>query len=216
MTDDLVSRIASELIAAILAGDFRAGERLNEVHIARQMTTSRGPVREALRKLESQGLVVSRQRRGFFVREFTSGGLYEIYEARLCLELHSATIAVSRMTADNMAALWRHYEIIRAAATADDTQTQVMADFGFHLMIAEIAGNNYIHGLMRTLATETLAGIALVGNIARDPVYNAETHLPLLRAFEQGDVDTVRAALARHIESGRDEIIRFYEEKQLS
>ncbi|WP_333827242.1 GntR family transcriptional regulator [Pararhodobacter sp.] len=216
ITDDLVSQVASKLVAAILSGGFSAGERINEVHIAQQMNTSRGPVREALRKLESQGLIVSRPRHGFFVREYTSTELHEIYEARLCLELHAAQVAVERMTADDMAALWRQFEAIRTAATAADTQTQVLADFDFHLMIVQIAGNSCIHRLMRTLATETLAGITLIGNISRDPVYNAETHLPILHAFEKRDAQAVLAALAEHIESGRDEIIRRYKEKHLT
>ncbi|WP_201158399.1 FCD domain-containing protein [Rhodobaculum claviforme] len=208
IADDLVSAVAARLIAAILAGEVRGGERFNEVHIAQSMQTSRGPVREALRKLESQGLVVSRPRRGFFVRVYTAVDLHEIYEARLCLELHTTGVAVGRAGADDRAALWRAYGAIHTAAAAADTQAQVMADFAFHLLIAEIAGNSHIHALMRTLGTELLAGITLVGNISRDPVFNAETHLPVLRAFDARDAAAAQAAMAEHIESGRDEVLR--------
>ena len=208
LSDDLVSAIAAQIVAAILSGDLRPGTRCNEVHLAQAMQTSRGPVREALRKLESQGLVIARPRRGFFVRCYSAAELTEIYEARLCLELHTTGAAVTRATDEDRAALWRAYEKIRTAATASNTQAQVIADFEFHLLIAAIAGNSRIHGLMHTLATELLAGITLVGTISRNPVYNAETHLPVLRAFEAGDVAAARAALAEHIESGRDEVLR--------
>ncbi len=208
ITDDLVSAIAAQLVAAIVSGDLRPGARCNEVHLAQAMQTSRGPVREALRKLESQGLVIARPRRGFFVRGYTAAEITEIYEARLCLELHAAGVAVGRATPADRAALWRAYEAIRTAATAADTQTQVLADFDFHLLIARIAGNSRIHGLMQTLGNELLAGITLVGTISRNPVYNAETHLPVLRAFEAGDAAAAREALAGHIESSRDEVLR--------
>lgn len=208
IADDLVSAIAAQLVTAILAGDLRPGARCNEVHLAQAMRTSRGPVREALRKLESQGLVIARPRRGFFVRGYTAGEITEIYEARLCLELHAAAVAVERATPEDRAALWRAYEAIREAATAAATQAQVMADFEFHLLIARIAGNSRIHGLMQTLATELLAGITLVGTISRNPVYNAETHLPVLHAFEARDAAAARTALADHIVSGRDEVLR--------
>lgn len=205
--DDLVSRIASQLTAAIMAGELRADDRFNEVHIASAMRTSRGPVREALRKLESQGLVVSRPRRGFFVRGYTVRELHEIYEARLCLEVYAAGCAVARADADERAALWRAYEDILTAAAAD-TQAQVTADFDFHLLIVQIAGNTRIHGLMRTLATELLTSITLMGTITRNPVFNAETHLPILHAFDNRDAAAAQAALAEHIESGRDEVLR--------
>lgn len=211
-TPDLVSRVAADITMAVREGRLRAGERLNEVHIAQQMDISRGPVREALRKLESQGLVVSRPRRGFFVRGYTQAELIEIYELRLCLELRSAEVALERMNVAALANLQARFAEMRELARKDDRVAQVEADFAFHLAIAEIAGNGRIHSLMESLSTELLAGIALVARIARDPVHNADTHLPILRAFEERDLSALRLAVTEHLHSGRDVVIQMFRE----
>ncbi|MFM9500901.1 GntR family transcriptional regulator, partial [Streptomyces galilaeus] len=72
---------------------------LNELHLARDFGTSRAPVREAARLLESQGLVQASPRRGFFVRTLTATDLKDIYELRIGLEIFAAEIALSRITA---------------------------------------------------------------------------------------------------------------------
>src|SRR3982751_1496960 len=85
-TTTLKERIVQVLRDAILAGKLKPGERLNESRLARELSMSRVPVREALQRLEEQGLVVNIQRKGMFVVSLTEAEVQKINSLRLVLE----------------------------------------------------------------------------------------------------------------------------------
>jgi len=76
----LSETIGDELIRLIASGELKSGQRLNEVHLAESFGVSRGPVREAARELEGQGLVVSKPRQGFYIADFTAEQIVDLYE----------------------------------------------------------------------------------------------------------------------------------------
>jgi GntR family transcriptional regulator, gluconate operon transcriptional repressor len=80
----------------ILTGDFAMGERLNEAGIARQLGISRGPVREALKELRAEGLVLEAPRRGAFIVELTAKDVAEIYELRAAIETGAVRVLMAR------------------------------------------------------------------------------------------------------------------------
>ncbi len=78
--ESLSETIAEELFRLIAAGTLKSGQRLNEVHLSESFGVSRGPIREAARELEGQGLIISRPRQGFYVANFTAAQLTDLYE----------------------------------------------------------------------------------------------------------------------------------------
>lgn len=82
----LSDSVREELISLIVAGVLKPGQRLNEVHVAERLGVSRGPVREAARELEGQGLIVSRPRLGSFVADFTATEIVDLYEIKVWIE----------------------------------------------------------------------------------------------------------------------------------
>jgi DNA-binding GntR family transcriptional regulator len=102
-----VDRVYEALRAGILGGRYGFGERLGEIEVAAELGTSRTPVREALRRLGSEGLVELLPNRGGRVRTWTSQDLAETYELRAVLEGLGARRAASRITADQLAELAR-------------------------------------------------------------------------------------------------------------
>lgn len=82
----LTDKVKSELLRLIMAGGLSIGERLNEVRLAREMGVSRGPIREAARRLEGEGLIVSRPRQGFFVADMTADQIVEIYDFKTYID----------------------------------------------------------------------------------------------------------------------------------
>ena len=82
----LSDSVREELISLIVAGVLKPGQRLNEVHLAERLGVSRGPVREAARELEGQGLIVSRPRLGSFVADFTATEIVDLYEIKVWIE----------------------------------------------------------------------------------------------------------------------------------
>lgn len=79
---NLSETIGEELVRLIASGTLEPGQRLNEVHLAESFGVSRGPVREAARELEGQGLLVSRARQGFYVADFSPREIVDLYEVK--------------------------------------------------------------------------------------------------------------------------------------
>ncbi len=92
----IVDLVLRQLEGLFDANAFRPGERLNEVFLAQAMSVSHSSLREAARKLEQRGWLVSRPNRGFFVRSFTETEVTQIYEARFCLESLSGQKGLAR------------------------------------------------------------------------------------------------------------------------
>ena len=128
------------LTEKIMSGDLAPGARLRELHLAAELKTSQGPVREALRELEAIGLVVTEPYKGSRVREVTREDIREAYVVRATLEELAGTLAApgfkSKTThlADLAAA-------IREAARQRNISDYVKCDIAFHRAIVEAAGN---------------------------------------------------------------------------
>jgi DNA-binding GntR family transcriptional regulator len=209
---DLVNRIAASLSAAIMAGRFAPGDRLNEVHLAAELGVSRAPLREAARLLENRGLVVAHPRRGFFVRELTARALDEIYDLRICLERHAGLAVCARMTPEIAAALTE--QAGRIAAFADDPGRQVEEDFAFHRMICAFADNARALRVYDELTHEMRFGISVIGHLYADPQVIARTHDPVLEALLSGDGPRWIEAIGVHIGVARDHVVRLLAERE--
>ncbi|MCD6437060.1 MAG: GntR family transcriptional regulator, partial [Halomonas sp.] len=107
---NLVEQVADYLTQAIIQQHFLPGERLSEVQLSRDLGVSRAPVREAARLLESRGLLISKPRRGFFVRALNAVELEDVFDLRLCLERHAIQRLSERYSSDAERALKQQVE----------------------------------------------------------------------------------------------------------
>jgi DNA-binding GntR family transcriptional regulator len=196
---DLVSQIARVLTDTIVAGRLAPGAKLAEGALARELGVSRAPVREAARLLESQGLVVARRGRGFFVRAHSPSDIDDLYDLRICIEKHAAILAAQRLTPESRAALRRQLDVMHEAAAVDNPARQVEEDYRFHRLICEISGNTRLLKLFDDLASELRIVIGLIGRLYDDPHRIAQTHEPVLAAIEAGDTERIAAAVEYHL-----------------
>jgi DNA-binding GntR family transcriptional regulator len=169
---------------SITAGEFAMGERLVETRLAEDLGMSRAPVREALRRLLEEGLVVERAHHGMFVRSFESGEIVDLYNVRLALETAALRLFVRQ--AAPTAALWAQIERRRGAAREGRTLDVVAADFAFHEEVFRGSGNAILLDVFRKLAAQTLIAIALADQA---PAAVAEEHVPVVEALDRGDED---------------------------
>lgn len=211
-TTDLVQQIARQIINAIADGQLKPGERLTELRLSKEFGTSRAPVREALRLLESQGLVVSSPRRGFFVRTLTSDDLRDIYELRIGLEIHAADLALQRISDREFGLLRAQADKLYELAEEGSIGEQIFADFTFHRMLCAFGGNARLLKVYDDLAVEMRAGITLIGKLYDDPHKIAETHEPILEALQNKDRAKLREALRYHIGVARDEVVKLFKD----
>lgn len=123
----LASSAAEWITTRILNGDIAPGEKLAEVTLAEQMGVSRSPVREALRALSREGLIVIEPRRGAYVAELDRQHAADLYACRLLIEPESISLSVSVMDAERIARLGAVFRQMREAADAHDAASYVSA-----------------------------------------------------------------------------------------
>lgn len=126
---------------AILKGELEPGERLMEMQLAEQLGVSRTPIREAIRKLELEGLVLMIPRRGAIVAKITEKDLKDVLEVRASLERLSTKLACERMEEETIEELREAQEAFKAALRGDDITLQAQKDVEFHDVIYKSTNN---------------------------------------------------------------------------
>ena len=184
---------------AITTGKLEDGERLIEDKIARELKTSRGPVREALRQLEHEGFVVSYPYRGAVVLGVSDEEVHEVLiPVRLTLEKFSIPKAVARMDDADFAELAKEVWIMGEAAKANDLARSVDADMRFHELMLERSGQPHAAQVWRSIAPRIRAYFFRYGR-SGDLKRIAREHGELLAALQTRDAKTIARALDQHI-----------------
>lgn len=141
--------VAQAIRQALLEGRFKPGEYLSDTALAREMSVSRGPVREALLILAQQGLIVHSQNHGFSVLGFADRDHQEIDEIRLLLESLALSLAQTKMNDEEL----RKFEEFLASAATVSRQSPsadwVKSELEFHGMIWELSGNRWLASCLK-------------------------------------------------------------------
>ncbi|APX93420.1 GntR family transcriptional regulator [Halomonas sp. 1513] len=205
---NLVEQVADYLTEAIIARHFAPGVRLSEVQLSRDLGVSRAPVREAARLLESRGLLISRPRKGFFVRELNGDDLADVFDLRLCYERHAFELLASRFDEADHATLSRQVETMCALAKGSDDGCKIEADLRFHRLVFEMAGNRRLLKAFDDLSHELRLCMALIERTHAEPERIAANHWPLIEALASGEARRCREAVDYHIGVARDYVIQ--------
>jgi len=193
------AHVADVLRDAILTGQLGDGERLIEERIARELNTSRGPVREALRQLESEGFVRSYPYRGAAVLGVSDEEVQQVLiPVRLVLERYSFLKAAELMTDADFAELAKQVWLLGEAARADDLTRSVDADMRFHELVLEFANQPHTTQVWRSIAPRIRAYFFRYGRF-RSLEGIAEEHHALLAVMQTRVPDEIVTALDEHI-----------------
>jgi DNA-binding GntR family transcriptional regulator len=175
------------LVRGILEGDLGPGDRLIEMHIAKEYGTSQGPVREALRELEMLGFVRSEPHRGTYVRDPWQRGMVELYELRGALEEFAARMATPTMRHDT-GAIQAEVDGMAAAAVRDDVHAAVDHSERFHRLIIEASGNQLLETVWSSLSISNHTALTMV-TLSLDLATLAQSHQPIVDAIVAGDIE---------------------------
>jgi len=146
--------VFNTLRQAILTGELKPGERLMEIHLANRLGVSRTPIREAIRKLELEGLVTMIPRRGAEVAQITEKSMKDVLEVRRTLDALSAELACERISKEEEEALKQACFNFEAAVKTKDTKAIAKADVAIHDIIAAATGNQRLIQLINNLAEQ--------------------------------------------------------------
>jgi DNA-binding GntR family transcriptional regulator len=192
-------QVVEILRSAIIMGSYEPGERLIEATLSTELGTSRGPVREALRQLENEGLVVSFPYRGAIVLGVSDDEVQEVLiPIRLTLERYSFLRALERMTDEDFAELGKQVWLMEQAAGADDLARVVEADLRFHEIVIGASGQTHTVQIWRTIWPRIRAYFYRYGR-GQDLGQMVDEHRELLAALQSRDPDRMLAVLEQHI-----------------
>jgi len=201
-------QVAERISQAILHGDYQPGQRIPEQSIADQYQISRGPVREALRLLESEGVIEILPRRGAHVTSLTVEEVTDIFNIRAALIGLSVRLASENMQPDQLSQMKSWVSRLGKICTEPDaTEEYVSISFRVSLFVGRIYGNERLYEMLRSLSRQTVRYTALGLATPARRRRSARNWRAMLRAIQQGDGDAAERASRTMVEESRDAAI---------
>ena len=197
---------------AILKGELKPGERLMEMQLANQLGVSRTPIREAIRKLELEGLVLMIPRRGAVVAKITEKDLRDVLEVRTSLEKLAIELACQRMPDETISDLRQALEAFKEALKKEDLTAQAEKDEQFHDVIFKSTGNQRLIQMLNNLREQMYRYRLeyLKDSSAHERL--VEEHEAIIQALSVKDKEKAADTIARHIYNQELSVIRKIQE----
>ena len=193
--------VFNTLRQAILRGELKPGERLMEIQLANKLGVSRTPIREAIRKLELEGLVLMIPRRGAEVAEITEKSLRDVLEVRAALEELAVDLACDRISAEDIQSLKEAAKEFEAALQGGDVTEYAPADVKFHDIIYLATDNQRLIQLLYNLREQMYRyRVEYLKRTEVHPILLAE-HEHIIECIEKHDKAAAKVAISTHIEN---------------
>ena len=208
-TKTIRKRIYEHLREQLLNGEIAPLEHLIEAKIAKEIGTSRTPVREALHSLELEGLIESIPRVGYVVKPINEQEVGEICEIRMAIEGVAARWAMEKAHKKLIEELKKNISISDEKVSKGDVKAFVDMDAQFHEIISKFSGSKRLRELAQTLRRHMLRyriqSIYSVDNVLRA----IEGHKGILRAIEKRSLEEINKAIRYHMEQSKRDILRY-------
>lgn len=199
--------VFNTLRRAILRGELKPGERLMEIQLANKLGVSRTPIREAIRKLELEGLVLMIPRKGAEVAEITEKNLRDVLEVRCALEELAVRLACVRISEEQIERLRTTAEHFKDILDSDDITQIAQADEVFHDVIFEATENNRLVQILNNLREQMYR--YRIEYLKKEECHPQllEEHRLIIEAIERGDSEQACEVTERHIKNQADTVV---------
>lgn len=208
--------VFNTLREAILKGDFAPGERLMEKQLAERMGVSRTPIREAIRKLELEGLVIMVPRKGAEVASITSKDISDVLEIRATLESLAVRLACKKMSQDVLEELVKVNERFSKAAHEKDVETLIKTDVRFHDIIFNASDNEKLIQIINNLREQ-------IYRFRVEYIYKMESyeglvdeHDEIVNALRSRESIEASTLALEHIEKQERRVLELFNTKMLN
>jgi DNA-binding GntR family transcriptional regulator len=208
-TLQLGTRAYRALAAGIVDGQIEPGTQLRPDTIAEQLEISATPVREALHRLEGDGLLVKQPYQGFFVREFTEQEVRQLYEMRAAMERFGVRLACRRITEAELGWLRDHQAAGERALEAEDIDAYRVYNRDLHAAIINAARNSYLSTVMGQLSLQSQMLMGRTIRLVGRPSMAIEEHHELVELIARKEESAAEQLMERHILSALEDIVRF-------
>ena len=202
----LARLIREDVLASILRGELRPGQRITEPAIAARLGVSRVPVREALRELESAGMLESRKHTGVFVRQLSAAETADLYELRSVLDAFGGKRAAENPAPMLIRILKLLLSEMDAAAAISDIAAYYNANLRFHWAIVEASGNTQVIEVYRGIVQKL--HLARLTNLSSDAgiQFSVREHRAIFDAIRAGKPADCETLMAFHVEAAKERL----------
>jgi len=194
----------------ILTGQLKPGENLVEQNIAKEMAVSKSPVREALRELVQEGLVVHHPRKRITVIEFTRKDIEEIIGLRSVIEEYAVGLCASKLEAQDQKALSSIVNQIYTTTQARDASKSTHHDLSFHEYLVQKTDHTRLIRTWKLLQSQTRVLLQMIADLKVYADYSADAHRELLERLFSGNTRTAKAAMKNHILAAGKNILKHF------
>lgn len=195
-----VEYLAEQLRDAVMSGALPPGTQLGEADLAERFEVSRGPLREAMQRLVSEGLLHAITNRGVFVSELTAADVRDVYRTRSVIERGALEIVLAERRQETYRALGEPLEAMRAAAEQSDGSAMSDADLQFHDVLVDSSASPRLRRAMRTLLVETRMCLGALEVTYPDLWAQVREHEELREAIAGEPAARVKALLEAHLD----------------
>ena len=191
---------------AILTGELAPGERLMEIKLADKLGVSRTPIREAIRKLELEGLVVNTPRKGAEVANISAEDLRDVLEVRRSLEVLAIRLACDKMTEETLELLHENIDAFKHSIDAKATSDIASVDVSFHDIIYKSTGNNRLIQILNNISEQMYR--YRFEYIKNKEAWNrlVEEHMNIYEAIKNRDKELAVKSILLHIDNQERDI----------
>ena len=200
--------VFNTLRQAILTGELKPGERLMEIHLADRLGVSRTPIREAIHKLEREGLVTIIPRRGAEVAQITEKSMNDVLEVRRALDALCVELACDRITEEGLENLKAACDNFEQCVKTKDSKKIAQADVALHDIIVQATGNQRLIQLVNNLSEQMYRYRFEYIKDSSQHKTLVEEHRIIYRSIMAKDKETAAAAARTHIDNQEKAIIR--------
>lgn len=207
-SDPLTLKVAHFLREAIVQGESKPGERLNELLISSKLGISRSPIREALRILESENLVEIHSRKGAFVRSLSVKEVEEVYQVISSIERTAVRLAIDHLNADRERELKSMVVELEEHLKSNDFSKFMDFSMRLHHFIIEASENSLLSKIYRYLQPQRERLRRVIDMDKADMSKSLKEHLAISKALLKRDREKAELLLSKHIDEGTQRILK--------
>jgi DNA-binding GntR family transcriptional regulator len=203
-TRSLSTRAYDSIVEAVLDGSIGPGDRMIMDTLAERLQVSRTPIRDALQRLQQEGLIVPVGKRGYVVRQIGDEEVAQIYATREAIEGHGALLLAALPDRVTRVASIEATVDIAEASHDGSMAASWLANRSIHRSIVEVVGNGYLLKAFDALWADSVAAVAYAQRyrVENEPNTLRAEHLDLLAALRKGSPTSARATMVSHIRDG--------------
>jgi DNA-binding GntR family transcriptional regulator len=200
----LREQVYASIKNAIIGGEFEPGKRLIEEKLAEDMNTSRTPVREAIQKLEKEGLIYRLPRGGFAVKGVSEEEVEEVFGIRGILEGYAGYLATARMNIEELKALEDIISREEMCLQNMNNEEFIELDGEFHDILYKAAKNNRLYGLLNDLRDYMYRYRVIILRYQRKPQLAIQDHKEMVSSIKNKNARQVEKLVRKHMTRGKD------------